>query len=234
MHKILILEDDAALRAETAEALEDEGFLVRTSGTVAAFWTEFARFGPELVILDLTLPDGRGSDVVRAVREKSTIGTLVLSGRQAEADRVIALEFGADDYVVKPCSRRELAARANAILRRSVVADRAPRDAGRLVSFAGYNLDLAAMALCGPDGAQVPLTAAEFNLLRVFVQRPLHVMSRDQLTDLARGSDWAGYDRAIDGLVSRLRKKIKSLDGAPLVKTVHGAGYVFTAEVSVV
>lgn len=233
MQRVLVLEDDADLRIEICEALEDEGFGVTGFGTIKRFTTHFARVEPDLVILDLGLPDGKGTQVIRDVRERSDIGILVLSGRTDEADRIIALEYGADDFVVKPCSPREILARIGAILRRTK-----PEDSGTAlgtpeeVVFDGYRLNPAAMELWNPEGDIIPLTTAEFQLLNLFVQRPQRVLSRVQLTDLLHGDGWAGYDRAIDGLVSRLRKKIpgRSSDSQPL-KTIHGSGYILAASV---
>lgn len=235
MRKVLVLEDDVALRAEICEALEGEGFSARGCGTIAAFWPELQRFLPDVAMLDLHLPDGRGSDVVRKLRDQSQIGILVLSGQTEEADRVIALEFGADDFVVKPCSPRELVARMNAILRRSSPAPAQDAPAIRAAEFRGFTLDLGSMTLRNPQGEVLPLTTAEFELLKVFVQRPQRVLSRDQLLDLVRGDGWAGYDRTVDGLVSRLRKKMLPAKGEPaLLKTVHGTGYMFTCPVAMI
>ena len=235
MRKLLVLEDDADLRSEIAESLEDSGFSVRQCGTVGQFWTEYRRFEPDLALLDLKLPDGRGIDVIRELRAKSNLGILVLSGERDEADRVIALEFGADDFVVKPCGPRELLARANAILRRSASDAIAPTQghAFQTAEFGGFTLDFAAMELRNPDGDLLPLTTTEFELLRLFIERPQRVMSRNQLLDLLHGEHWAGYDRTIDGLVSRLRRKLTSEHSElTFLKTVHGAGYVFTHTVS--
>jgi len=236
LQKLLVLEDDADLRSEIVETLEDDGFSVRDGGTVAWFWREYLRFKPDLIILDLGLPDGRGGQVIRDVRAKSDTGILVLSGRKDEADRVIALEFGADDFVVKPCGSRELIARVSAILRRAVPkqAPVSEDPSGQRAVFGGYKLDLLGMELRDPEDRILKLTTTEFSLLRLFIERPQRVLSRDQLLDLLRGEDWAGYDRTIDGLVSRLRRKLTSPDGdQQFFKTVHGAGYVFTEPVSV-
>lgn len=234
MQRILVLEDDAELRLEICEALEDEGFTVNGFSTVKSFMMQFTRSEPDLVMLDLGLPDGKGSQVIRDLRETSDVGILVLSGRRDEADRIIALEYGADDFVVKPCSPREILARITAILRRMRQEADSQRSSGpQEVQFDGYQLNLAAMELRNPDGEIVALTTAEFQLLNLFVQRPQRVLSREQLTDLLHGDGWSGYDRAIDGLVSRLRKKIpgQCSDTQPL-KTVHGAGYMLGARVS--
>ena len=234
MQSISVLEDDIDLRSEICEALEEEGFRVVGFGTVKAFSTEFARSEPDLVLLDLGLPDGKGSQVIRELREKSDVGILVLSGRREEADRIIALEYGADDFVVKPCSPREILARIHAILRRTKPCATASVSNGpQEVQFEGYLLNLAAMELRNPLGEIIPLTTAEFELLNIFVQRPQRALSREQLTDLLHGEGWSGYDRAIDGLVSRLRKKIPGActDSQP-IKTIHGTGYIFAANIS--
>lgn len=235
MQKLLVLEDDADLRSEIVETLDDDGFAVRDGGTVAWFWAEYPRFEPDLIILDLNLPDGKGGQVIRDVRAKSDVGILVLSGKRDEADRVIALEFGADDFVVKPCGPRELVARVSAILRRAVpkATPAVESPSGMQAEFGGYTLDLLGMELRDPAGQVLKLTTTEFSLLRLFIERPQRVLSRNQLLDLLRGEDWAGYDRTIDGLVSRLRRKLTSRGGDnQFLKTVHGAGYVFTEPVS--
>lgn len=232
MATILVLEDDTDLRGEICEALEDDGFSVHGFGSVKAFTPQFNRSEPDLLILDLGLPDGKGSDVIRTVRAQSDVGILVLSGRQDEADRIIALEYGADDFVVKPCSPRELLARINAILRRTKPAALDAEAGPKEYVFNGFTLDLWAMELHDPEGDVVSLTTAEFELLSIFAQRPQRAMTREQLTDLLRGDEWAGYDRAIDGLVSRLRKKISGgASESQLLKTIHGTGYIFTASV---
>lgn len=232
-HKVIVLEDDADFRAEIVETLEDS-FEVAGCGTINAFWQIFRQETPELVMLDLGLPDGRGSDLIRALRDlSSSLGILVLSGQKDEVDRVIALEFGADDFLVKPCGARELIARANAILRRVQPASDLPDDGPRRADFAGFSLDLLAMRLTRSDGSSIPLTTAEFELLKVFVDNTQKVLSRERLLTLLRGDDWAGYDRAIDGLVYRLRKKLKTEGKAQqILKTMHGSGYIFTADVA--
>lgn len=235
MQKLLVLEDDADLRSEIVETLEDDGFSVRDGGTLAWFWNAYPRFEPDLIVLDLNLPDGKGGQVIRDVRAKSDVGILVLSGKTDEADRVIALEFGADDFVVKPCGPRELVARVSAILRRSVPKTQPAIEgsSANRAEFGGYSLDLLGMELRDPAGQVLKLTTTEYSLLRLFIERPQRVLSRNQLLDLLRGEDWAGYDRTIDGLVSRLRRKLTSRNrDHQFLKTVHGAGYVFTESVS--
>lgn len=234
MPSILILEDDIDLRSEICEAIEDDGFRAFGVGTIKSFRTEFARSNPDFILMDMGLPDGKGSQVIREIREKSNVGILVLSGRRDEADRIIALEYGADDFVVKPCSPREILARINAILRRTTPESGNSRSSDpKNMEFQGYVLNLAAMELRNPEGEVIPLTTAEFELLNVFIRRPQRVLSRQQLTDLMHGEGWSGYDRAIDGLVSRLRKKIPgNCNESQPLKTIHGTGYIFAANIS--
>lgn len=238
MTTVLLVEDDADLRAELAEALEDAGFRVAEADRVAAFGAAYDSARPDVVLLDMALPDGRGMDIARDLRRVSDVPILFLSGRGDEIDRIVGLELGADDFIQKPCSPRELVARINAVVRRTGARGGgaaptpprgAPPDAERIL-FEGFSLDVPAMGLTDPSGAAVPLTTAEFQLLEILVRRPMRVLSRDQLLDLLRGENWAGYDRTVDGLVSRLRRKL-SVDGAPcpFLKTVRGAGYMFSA-----
>ena len=220
------------LRAELVEALE-ESFDVRHTGTVAQFNIAFAQFKPQLTVLDLGLPDGRGADVIRALRsDAAKTGILVLSGQKHEADRVVALELGADDFLTKPCGPRELVARCHAILRRVEALNAAP--AQDEICFAGYRLDLSGMQVTDPNGVPLSLTTAEFELLRFMARNPGRVFSREQITRELRGDNWAGYDRTVDGLMYRLRRKLKGDDGSQqFLKTVHGAGYVFSANVEI-
>jgi len=227
LHKVLFLEDDADLRSEILECLQEDFDIVGCT-SVSAFWQEFRRHKPSIVMLDLGLPDGRGTDVIRDLRDKDrNLGILVLSGRMEEADRIISLEFGADDYLTKPCSPREMVARINALLRR-VCPDDPVRVARSVAYFESFRLDLMSMQLTNPDREQISLTTAEFALLKVFVENAQRVLSRDRLTSLLRGNDWSGYDRSIDGLIYRLRKKFRDFeDGNSILRTVHGSGYMF-------
>lgn len=248
MHSVLLLEDDEDLRSEMAEALEDARFAVCEAGSLSEFWDAYRAAEPDVVVLDMTLPDGRGMEVARDLRRESDIAILFLSGANDEIDRIVGLELGADDFVRKPCSPRELTARINSVLRRSqhMPAPTAPQSAaaqpvtveapesapGEIVNFEGFRVNLPAMELYDSSGALIPLTTAEFDLLKAFIERPRRVLTRDTLLDMLRGQDWAGYDRTIDGLVSRLRKKLSTQETpCGFLKTVRGAGYMFTAQV---
>ena len=154
----------------------------------------------------------------------------MLTGKSDAIDRVVGLELGADDYLVKPFELRELVARIRAVLRRSATA--APPPAHVFV-FEAWTLDINRRSLKRTDGSEEDLTTSEFNLLQAFVQRPHRVLSRDDIMDLLKGHDWSPLDRSVDNLVARLRKKIESDSERPsLIKTVRGAGYMFTADVN--
>jgi DNA-binding response OmpR family regulator len=235
---ILVLEDEPLILDEVRETLIDDGFIVLTAGTAAALWKQSEKHRIDLFLLDLMLPDGNGLEIAKTLRQKSDVGIIILPGKKGETDRVVGLEIGADDYVTKPFSSRELSARVASVLRRtkgSVYPGRVQEGAGNaeIVAFAGWILDLAARHLIDPDGGDVHLTTAEFELLNAFIEGPNRVHSRDYLMDRVHGRDWAGYDRGIDGVVSRLRKKFKPKHGGPdIIKTVRGAGYIFTPKVS--
>ncbi len=236
---ILILEDDPLILDEVRETLVDDGLNVLAAETAADFWALAENHRIDLFVLDLMLPDGNGLEIAKALRQKSDVGIIILTGKKGETDRVVGLEIGADDYVTKPFSPRELSARVASVLRRTKGGfypgdGKGDADKAEIVEFAGWTLDLAARHLLAPGGGDVHLTTAEFELLSAFIEGPNRVHSRDYLMDRVHGQDWAGYDRGIDGVVSRLRKKLRSGDGGPdIIKTVRGAGYMFTPKVSV-
>jgi DNA-binding response OmpR family regulator len=191
----------------------------------------------DLVILDLKLPGEDGMQIARRLREGSGIPIIMLTGRKDEADRVMGLELGADDYLTKPFSPRELLARIRALLRRAraqeTVADGLARI--RAYRFAGWELSVRLRRLKTPRGETVALTNNEFNLLAVFLAAPQRVLSREQLLDLSRLHNDEVYDRSIDVQVGRLRKKIEAGGSKEkLIRTERGAGYVFTASVETV
>ncbi len=236
---ILVLEDEPLILDEVRETLIDDGFNVVAAGTAAALWKLAENHSIDLFVLDLMLPDGSGLEIAKTLRQKSDVGIIILTGKKGETDRVVGLEIGADDYVTKPFSPRELSARVASVLRRTKGSvypgdGKGDADKAEAVEFAGWTLDLAARHLLAPGGNDVHLTTAEFELLSAFVEGPNRVHSRDYLMDRVHGQDWAGYDRGSDGVVSRLRKKLRSGDGGPdIIKTVRGAGYMFTPKVSV-
>jgi len=188
--------------------------------------------GPvDLIVLDVMLPGEDGLAVCRRMTTtESAPPIIMLSAMGEDTDRIVGLELGADDYLAKPCNPRELLARVRAVLRRIE-----QRNAGSATAagceFAGWRLDLVRRELRSPQGVVVHLSSGEFGLLRVFVDRPQRVLTRDQLLELARGPDSAVFDRAIDVQISRLRRKLDDSGGQDLIRTVRNEGYMFTAKV---
>lgn len=233
---ILVLDDDPDILAEMSEALSDEGFDVLVAQTGAELWDHCEKQAIDLFILDLMLKGESGLNVAREIRRQSDAGIIIVTGKSAETDRVLGLELGADDYVTKPFSPMELLARVRSVLRRTkgstFPGTAAAAQDSDIVEFSGWRLDLSARHLADPEGAEIPLTTAEFELLRVFTENPRKVLSRDRLLDAIHGREWAGYDRGVDGLVSRLRRKITlPPDDPTLIKTIRGAGYMFMPEI---
>jgi DNA-binding response OmpR family regulator len=219
---ILLVEDETSITEPLAEALRSEGFDTQVAGTVAEA-LELARREPDLVLLDVMLPDGSGFDVCRELRTRSQVPIIMLTARGEEADRVVGLELGADDYVVKPFSPKELVARVRAVLRR---ANGAVAGA-EVLRAVDVEIDLPKMR-ARVHGQPVDLTPTEFELLTTLVREPGRVFTRGQLLDALRGVTLDTYERAIDAHVKNLRKKIEPEPGRPrYVLTVHGVGYRF-------
>jgi two-component system OmpR family response regulator len=185
--------------------------------------------GADLIVLDLMMPGEDGLSACRRLAGKGWPPVILLSALGDDADRIVGLEVGADDYVAKPCNPRELVARARAVLRRARDSE-ARRIGAEAVRFAGFRLHLARRELTDPDGVLVPLSTGEFRLLRAFVERPQRVLSREQLLDLAFSSDSDVFDRAVDVQVSRLRRKLETEGVGELIRTVRGEGYLFAAK----
>ncbi len=236
---VLVLDDDPDILDEVCETLSDDGLDTLRAESGAALWALTEKHKIDLFILDLVLPGENGLNIAKDIRRQSDVGIIIVTEKSDETDRVVGLEIGADDYITKPFSPRELLARVRTVLRRTKGctypdSGRASGDEREIAEFCGWKLDLSARHLSDPEGVEVPLTTAEFELLRVFVDSPNRVHSRDYLLDRVHGRDWAGYDRGIDGLVSRLRKKITPEPGTPeFIKTVRGAGYLFAPKVQV-
>jgi len=210
---------------------------VTTLGSGKDMGDVMARHTIDLLILDLKLPGEDGMQIARTLRAESDVPIIMLTGRKDEADRVMGLELGADDYLTKPFSPRELLARIRALLRRSraheTVADSLTRI--RAYRFAGWELNVRLRRLKSPQGETIPTTNSEFNLLVAFLAAPQRVLSREQLLELSRLHDDEVYDRSVDVQVGRLRKKIEPKGASTqLIRTERGAGYVFTALVETV
>jgi DNA-binding response OmpR family regulator len=218
----LLVEDDAKLAALTAEYLEGHGVRVVACGNGASALEEALRTRFDVVLLDLMLPGRSGLEVCRELRRRSDVPILVLTARGEEADRILGLELGADDYLTKPFSPRELLARIQAHVRR---ARGQAGPSARAISVGELHLDPAALRAT-LAGRELPLTAYEFQLLRALAERAGQVLSRERLLELVRGSAEEAFDRSIDVHVSRLRAKLGDDPRQPrLLKTVRGAGY---------
>lgn len=227
---ILIVEDDPDILRLVADVMRREGFGVETAEDGAALDAALARAHPDLIILDIMLPGEDGLSICRRLRAQSQLPILMLTAKSEEIDRVVGLEMGADDYLVKPFGSRELLARVRALLRRANAQPLAP--ASRRFAFDRFTIDLDARQLVDERGSGPALTSAEFDLLACFVQRPRRVLTRDQILDWTRGRTADPLDRTIDMLVSRLRKKLETASpGSNPISTVRNGGYLFTADV---
>ncbi|QXP82915.1 response regulator [Methylococcus sp. ANG] len=229
---ILIVDDDRELRQLLTGFLGRHGFRVDAAvdGKGMAKLLETGRF--DLVVLDVMLPGEDGLALCRSLRAVSSLPVIMLTALADETDRIVGLEMGADDYVVKPFNPRELLARIKAVLRRTGSVPNSREGTGAILVFDGWRLDLAKRELHSPEGVLMPLTGGEFDLLAAFAQHAQRVLNRDQLLDLTRGRAASAYDRSVDVQLSRLRRKIEADPGDPvLIKTVRGGGYLFTPRV---
>jgi two-component system OmpR family response regulator len=231
---ILVVDDDRDIRELLARFLVKHGLRVSVAKDGAEMLRAFDLCAFDLVVLDVMMPGEDGLALTRRLRGRgSDVPIIMLTAMGEDTDRIVGLEVGADDYLPKPFNPRELLARIKAVLRRAPGhALRPGATSGQRFAFAGWSLDLATRDLTGPDGVVLVLSAGEFDLLRVFVEHPRRVLSRDQLLDLARGRQAIPFDRSIDIQVSRLRRKLDDDPKEPqLIKTVRGGGYLFTPEV---
>lgn len=224
---ILLVDDDPEIRQLIGDFLVQHGFRVAGAANGAEMDGQIAAERPALVVLDLMLPGEDGLAICRRLSTGGGIPVIMLSALGEETDRIVGLELGADDYLPKPCSPRELLARVRAVLRRRETAEPA---GGGCYHFAGWSFDPNRRELRSSGGVATALSSGEFRLLSAFVERPLRVLSRDQLLDIARGPDADVYDRAIDVQVSRLRKKLTGEDGRDLIVTVRSEGYMFAVK----
>jgi two-component system OmpR family response regulator len=230
---LLIVEDETSIREPLARYLETSGYRVKEARNAAEARSMLAAHTFDLVIADIMMPGEDGLSLCRHVRESSTTPVILLTARSEEVDRILGLEIGADDYVVKPFSPRELLARIKAVMRRaqSLPPRQAPPETARF-SFGGWILKTGERELVDADGMVVPLSSGEFSLLLALVERPRVVLSRDQLLDLTQGREAHMFDRSIDNQISRLRRKIEEDPRNPrFIKTVWGGGYSFAVEV---
>jgi DNA-binding response OmpR family regulator len=234
---ILIVDDEPEVRSILRAFFELESYQVTEARDGAEMRMHLERNAFTLITLDINLPGQDGFALAREVRANRNVPIVMISGKQDPVDRVVALELGADDFITKPFHLREVLARVRAVLRRynhedtSQQATSAAAHDARL-SFDGFSLSRGRRELVDSCGKVIDLTAAEFNLLDLFISNPARVMSRDHIMDRLKGNEWSPFDRSIDTLVARLRKKIEGDTEHPrLIKTVRGVGYVFTADV---
>ncbi|MCC7121416.1 MAG: response regulator [Gammaproteobacteria bacterium] len=228
--RLLVVDDDDELRSLLQTYLGEQGFTVKTVADGAAMRAEMAAGSFDLVILDVMLPGEDGLALCRELRAKSRIPILMLTARGDELDRIIGLEMGADDYLPKPFHPRELLARIRSILRR--VQELAGEGPARELHFNGWTLDLGARHLVGADGVAVPLSSGEFRLLQALAENANRVMSRDRLMDVLSGREAGPFDRSVDVMISRLRRRLGDDGREPeIIKTVRNEGYLFAAKV---
>ena len=232
---VLVVDDDLDIRSLLRDYLEKNGYPVTAVGDGKAMWAAFDEARPDILVLDVMLPGTDGLTLCRNVRARSGIPIIMLTARGEETDRIVGLEMGADDYLPKPFSPRELLARIKSVLRRArTLPDNLQPEAARRIRFAGWTLDIATRNLLSPAGVVVALSGTEFKLLRIFLAHPNRVLNRDQLIDLMLSRDASPFDRSIDVQVSRLRHRLDEDAKEPaIIKTVRGEGYVFAAAVEV-
>ena len=227
---ILLVDDDAGLREQISGYLGQHGLVVRTADNASAIEPMLREHSIQLVILDVMMPGEDGLSACRRLSDSDGPPVIIMSAMGDEIDRIVGLELGADDYIAKPCSPRELLARIRSVLRRGDERGRRDRG-GHDYEFAGYRLDVLRRQLRAPTGETVLLTEGEFALLTTFLDKPGRILARDELIEQSKGADADIYDRAIDVQVSRLRRKLSAGDEADIIRTMRGSGYMFTAKV---
>ncbi len=229
--RVLIVDDDEDLRNLIGDFLDAHGFVVFRANGAPEMRAILGREQVEIVILDVMMPGEDGLSLARWLSSTNDVGVIMVSALGSETDRIVGLEVGADDYLPKPVSPRELLARIRAVLRR-----RQPQQdeetSGGVYSFEGWTLDVVRRVLRDPAGVIITLSEGEFSLLRIFTEKPQRVLSRDQLLELARGPDSDAFDRAIDTQVSRLRRKLATRTDDELIRTVRSEGYMFMPSVA--
>ena len=228
---ILVVDDDVAVRDMLAEYLTENGYEVMQAASGDSMRAALAERIPDVVLLDVRLGREDGLALARFLRERYTLGIIMVTAAGDVVDRVIGLEVGADDYIAKPFDPRELRARLRSVMRRAAVGTAAKTEAAataRRVSIGRCTLDLAAYRLLDADGREIALTSMEFELLKVFIDHPNQVLSRDQLLNTTRNRDWQPFDRSIDIRIARLRRKIEADPESPrLIRTVRNSGYMY-------
>ena len=229
---IIIVDDEAPAREMVGDYLKMHGFSVTLCDGGKSLRKEIETQAPDLVVLDLNMPEEDGLSIVRDLKSRMNVPVIMLTATASPIDRVVGLELGADDYLAKPCELRELMARIRSVLRRSApvkATAAAEADKKEMVRFGTKWLNLEAQTLEDDDGNEHPLTASEFGLLKVFAANPKRVLSRERLLELANARDSEAFDRAIDLRIMRIRRKIEPDPSRPaVIRTIRGGGYVFS------
>ena len=229
--RLLLVDDEATLREPLADYLIRQGFAVTQAASAAEARSIIRDAPPELVLLDIMMPGEDGLSLCRHLSEARSIPVILLTARGEATDRIVGLEIGADDYVVKPFEPRELVARIRSVLRRAG-APAAPPEDDELFAFDGWKLDPLRRRLTDAEGALVAISSSEFRLLLAFLEHPRQVLDRDRLLDMVQGREAHLFDRAVDNQISRLRRKIEADSRDPqLIQTVWGGGYMLAADV---
>jgi len=232
---IIVVDDEAPAREMVGDYLKMHGFTVTLCDGGKSLRQKIEGGTPDLVVLDLNMPEEDGLSIVRDLKSRSNVPVIMLTATASPIDRVVGLELGADDYLAKPCELRELMARIRSVLRRAGPAAKAAQETAAaktaLVRFGTKWFDDEAQALKDDDGNEHPLTASEYGLLKVFAANPKRVLSRERLLELANARDAEAFDRAIDLRIMRIRRKIEPDPGRPtVIRTIRGGGYVFSPD----
>ncbi|WP_435416680.1 response regulator transcription factor [Parerythrobacter aurantius] len=234
---VLLVDDEQSLREPLAEYLTGQGFRVSEAASAAGARSVLLNEAPDIALVDIMMPGEDGLSLTRFLAETQGLPVILLTARGEATDRIVGLEIGADDYVTKPFEPRELVARIRSVLRRGARHNGAAIDATAqdewIYRFEGWQLDPLKQKLTDPDGTVVPISTAEFRLLRAFLDHPRSVLDRDRLLDMVQGREAHLFDRAVDNQVSRLRRKVEADSRDPqLILTVRGGGYRFAANVT--
>lgn len=230
---VLVVDDDQEIRRLLSRYLIEQGFRVSLAGDLKGLRAELAAHKVDIAVLDIMLPDGSGLDMCRKLRTSNPgLPIILLTALKEDVDKIVGLEMGADDYLGKPFNPRELIARIRSVLRRidATASSRAPL---RRYRFAGFEANPETRSVTDVDGAVLPLTAGEFDLLLAFLERPGRVLSRDQLLDFTQSRDGDAFDRSIDVMVSRLRLKLGDRGTREIFKTIRNGGYQFAVPITI-
>lgn len=228
---ILVVDDDLEIRKLLGRYLANQGFRVSLAADGKEMNEKLATQRVDFIVLDLMLPDTSGLDLCRDLRMRSSTPVILLTALKEDVDRIIGLEIGADDYLGKPFNPRELVARIRAVLRRTSPGEPVEDAAPRLYRFAGFRAEPELRRVTTAEGEEVSLTGAEFDLLMAFLERPGRILSREQLLDITRGREAGPFDRSVDVLVSRLRRKLGDQGAFKILKTLRNGGYQLAVRV---